>query len=73
MNEELIVMTAKNRLMPLLLAALIAAIAAPVAAQSPNTAAMIVVVDKTDAAVKDAEVSVVKSHSRYTSLSICQP
>jgi hypothetical protein len=51
----------KNRFrLPLLLIALFAFIAAPVAAQSPNTATMIVVVvDQTGAVVPDAKVSVV--------------
>ena len=48
--------------LPLLLPALFAFIAAPVAAQSPNTASMIVVVvDQTGAVVKDAKVSVVNT------------
>jgi hypothetical protein len=48
--------------LPLLLLALCAFIAAPVAAQSPNTATMIVVVvDQTGAVVKDAKVSVVNT------------
>src|SRR5258705_2074516 len=46
----------------LLLIALLALIAAPVAAQSPNTATMIVVVvDQTGAVLKDASVSVVNT------------
>src|SRR5258705_6754816 len=45
-----------------LLIALFAFIAAPVAAQSPNTATMIVVVvDQTGAVVKDAKVSVMNT------------
>jgi Carboxypeptidase regulatory-like domain/TonB dependent receptor len=52
-------MTIKNRLRWLLLLALFAFIAAPVAAQSPNTASMIVVVvDQSGAVVQDAKVSV---------------
>src|ERR1039457_1971833 len=48
--------------LPLLLIALFAFIAPPVADQSPNTATMIVVVvDQTGAVVKDAEVSVVNT------------
>jgi 3',5'-cyclic AMP phosphodiesterase CpdA len=56
-------MTTGNRLrLPLLLTALFAFIAAPVAAQSPNTATMIVVVvDQTGGVVKDAKVSVVNT------------
>jgi hypothetical protein len=56
-------MTIKNRLSPpLLLVALLVLIAAPVPAQSPNTATMIVVVvDETGAVVKDAKVSVVNT------------
>ena len=56
-------MTTRNRLrLPLLLTALFAFIAAPVAAQSPNTATMIVVVvDQTGAVIKDAKVSVVNT------------
>ncbi len=56
-------MTTKNRFrLPLLLLALLTFIAAPVAAQSPNTASMIVVVvDQTGAVVKDANVSVVNT------------
>jgi hypothetical protein len=47
---------------PLLLIALLTFIAAPVAAQSPNTATMIVtVVDQNDAIVKGAKVSVVNT------------
>jgi hypothetical protein len=46
----------------LLLFALFAFIAAPVAAQSPNTSSMIiVVVDQAGAVVKDAKVSVVNA------------
>jgi hypothetical protein len=48
--------------LPLLLIALLALIASPAAAQSPNTASMIVVVvDQTGAVVKDAKVSVVNT------------
>ncbi len=48
--------------LPLLSMALFALIAAPLAAQSPNTASMIVtVVDQTGAVVKDAKVSVVNT------------
>src|SRR5256714_4064626 len=56
-------MTTENRFrLPLLLIALLAFIAAPVAAQSPNTATMIVtVVDQSGAVVKDAKVSVVNT------------
>src|ERR1035437_2789028 len=56
-------LTTKNRLrLPLLLIAIFACIAAPAAAQSPNTATMIVaVVDQTGAVVKDAKVSVVNT------------
>jgi outer membrane receptor protein involved in Fe transport len=56
-------MTTKNRLRwSLLLIALLALMAAPAAAQSPNTATMIVVVvDQTGAVVKDAKVSVVNT------------
>src|SRR6266542_485373 len=56
-------MTTKNRLrLTLLLIALFAFTVAPVAAQSPNTATMIVVVvDQTGAVVKDAKVSVVNT------------
>ena len=56
-------MTTKNRLrLTLLLIALFAFVVAPVAAQSPNTATMIVVVvDQSGAVVKDAKVSVVNS------------
>ncbi|HSB08520.1 MAG TPA: TonB-dependent receptor [Blastocatellia bacterium] len=56
-------MTNKNRSrLPLLLLALFAFAAAPVAAQSPNTATMIVtVLDQTGAVVKDAKVSVVNT------------
>src|SRR5882672_9427981 len=54
-------MTTKNGFR-LLLLALFALIAVPVAAQSPNTATMIVtVVDQTGAVVKDAKVSVVNT------------
>lgn len=56
-------MTTMNRLrLPLLLLALFAFIAWPVAAQSPNTATMIVdVVDQAGAVVPDAKVSVVNT------------
>jgi hypothetical protein len=56
-------MTTKNLLrLHILLLALFAFIAAPVAAQSPNTATMIVVVvDQTGAIVQDAQVSVVNT------------
>ncbi|MDX6693917.1 MAG: hypothetical protein QOF02_1520 [Blastocatellia bacterium] len=56
-------MRPKNRLrLPLLLLALCAFMAAPVAAQSPNTASMIVVVvDQSGAVVPDAKVSVVNN------------
>jgi hypothetical protein len=55
-------MTIKNRLRWLLLIALFAFIAAPVAAQSPNTASMIVVVvDQSGAVVQDAKVSVMNN------------
>jgi Carboxypeptidase regulatory-like domain len=48
--------------MPLLLVALLIFMAAPLAAQSPNTASMIViVVDQAGAVVKDAKVSVVNT------------
>jgi hypothetical protein len=59
----MIKMTTKNRLrLPLLLLALFAFIAVPVAAQSPNTAAMIVaVVDQNGAVMKDAKVSLVNT------------
>ncbi|HMX28271.1 MAG TPA: TonB-dependent receptor, partial [Blastocatellia bacterium] len=53
-------MTIKHQFrLPLLLLALLAVISGPAVAQSPNTAAMIVVVsDQTGAIVKDAKVSV---------------
>ncbi len=56
-------MTTKNRFrLPLLLIALFAFIAAPAAAQSPNTATMIVtVVDQNDAVVRGANISVVNT------------
>ncbi|HEY0321754.1 MAG TPA: TonB-dependent receptor [Pyrinomonadaceae bacterium] len=56
-------MTRENRLrLHLLLLALFAFIVSPVAAQSPNTATVVVVVvDQTGAVVKDAKVSVVNS------------
>ena len=59
----MIKLTNKNRFrLPLLLIALFAFIAAPVAAQSPNTATMVVVVvDQTGAVVQDAKVSVVNT------------
>ena len=62
-NDEVIKVTTWNRVrLPLLLIALFAFIAAPVAAQSPNTATMIVVVvDQTGAVVKDAKVSVMNT------------
>src|SRR5919205_2765076 len=62
-NDEVIKMTAQNRLrLPLFLIALFVFIAAPVAAQSPNTATMIVtVVDQNGALMKDAKVSVVNT------------
>jgi Carboxypeptidase regulatory-like domain/TonB dependent receptor len=60
--------TTRNRFrLPLLLIALFAFIAAPVAAQSPNTATMIVnVVDQNGAIVKDAKVSVVNTATGAT-------
>jgi carboxypeptidase family protein len=62
-NNEVIKVTTKNRFrLPLLLIALFAFIAAQVAAQSPNTATMIVTVaDQTGAVLKDAKVSVVNT------------
>src|SRR5262245_55153420 len=62
-NEEVIEMTTKNQLrFPILLMALLALIAAPTLAQSPNTATMIVaVVDQAGAVVKDAKVLVVNT------------
>src|SRR5436853_6854904 len=56
-------MTTRNCLrLPLLVIALFAFIVAPVAAQSPNTATMIVtVVDQSGAVVKDAKVSVLNT------------
>jgi Carboxypeptidase regulatory-like domain len=62
-NDEVIKMTSKNRSrLPLLLIGLFIVIAVPVAAQSPNTATMIVVVvDQNDAVVKDAKVSVLNN------------
>jgi hypothetical protein len=56
-------MTARNLLrMPVILLALFAMIVVPVGAQSPNTATIIVVVvDQTDAVVKDAKVSVMNT------------
>src|SRR6185295_18220682 len=54
--------TPKRSHLPLLLIASFAFIAGPVAAQSPNTATMIVgVVDQTGAVVNDARISVVNS------------
>jgi hypothetical protein len=51
----------------LLICALFASIAAPVSAQSPNTASMIiVVVDQAGAVVKDARVSVVNTATGAT-------
>jgi hypothetical protein len=57
-NDEVIKMTTNNQLrLPLLLIALIAFIAVPIAAQSPNTATIIVAVfDQAGAVVKDAKV-----------------
>src|SRR5262250_1388624 len=62
-NEEVIEMTTKNQLrLPILLMALLAFIATPTRAQSPNTATMIVaVVDQAGAVVKDAKVLVVNN------------
>src|SRR5215510_14328377 len=62
-NEEVIEMTTKNQLrLPMLLMALLAFIATPTRAQSPNTASMIVaVVDQAGAVVKDAKVLLVNS------------
>src|SRR5262249_44829371 len=62
-NDEVIKMTTKNQLrLPLLLIALFAFIAVPVAAQSPNTSTMVVVVvDQTGAVVKGAKVLVVNN------------
>src|SRR5262245_13213857 len=62
-TDDVIKMEAKNQLRSFLfLVALFACIAAPVAAQSPNTATMIVVVvDQTGAVVKDARVTVVNT------------
>jgi hypothetical protein len=55
-------MTTSRLCLPLLLIALFGFIPAPVAAQSPNTATMIVVVvDQAGAVVKDAKVSVVNA------------
>lgn len=61
-------MTISNRLrLPLLLLALCAFIAAPVVAQSPNTATMFVVVaDQNGAVVQDAKVSVVNNATGAT-------
>ena len=61
-------MTISNRLrLSLLLLALFAFIAAPVAAQSPNTATMFVVVaDQNGAVVPDAKVSVVNNATGAT-------
>jgi hypothetical protein len=60
---KVIKMTTRNRLcLHLLLIALLAYIAAPVAAQSPNTATIVVVVvDQTGAVVQGAKVSVVNT------------
>jgi hypothetical protein len=57
-NDDVIKMTINNQLrLPLLLIALLAFIAVPTAAQSPNTATIIVaVVDQAGAVVKDAKV-----------------
>ncbi|HEX8492213.1 MAG TPA: TonB-dependent receptor [Pyrinomonadaceae bacterium] len=65
-------MTISNRLRPpLLLLALCAFIAAPVAAQSPNTATMFVVVaDQKGAVVQDANVSVVNNATGATRESV---
>jgi hypothetical protein len=62
-NDEVFKVTTKNRFpLPLLLIVLLAFIAIPVAAQSPNTASMIVtVVDQNGAVVKGAQVSVVNT------------
>jgi len=62
-NDEVIKMTTKNQLrLPLLLIALLAFIAGPTRAQSPNTATMIVaVVDQAGAVVKGAKVLVVNT------------
>ncbi len=62
-NDEVIKMTTKNQLrFPMFLIALLAFIAAPTRAQSPNTATMIVaVVDQAGAVVKDAKVLVVNT------------
>src|SRR5215470_4228244 len=62
-NDEAIKMTTKKRLrLPMFLIALLAFIAAPTHAQSPNTATMIVaVVDQAGAVVKDAKVLVVNN------------
>src|SRR5262245_18491162 len=62
-NDEVIKMTSKNLLrLPLISIALFAFIAIPVAAQSPNTATMIVaVVGQAGAVVKDAKVLVVNT------------
>ena len=56
-------MTTNNQLrLPLLLIALLAFIAVPIAAQSPNTATIIVaVVDQAGAVVKDAKVLAVNT------------
>ena len=62
-NDKVIKMTTNNQLrFPLLLMALVAFIAVPLAAQSPNTASMIVAVtDQTGAVVQDAKVSVLNT------------
>src|SRR5436190_20990617 len=59
----MITMVTMNRFhLPLLLIAIVTFIAAPAAAQSPNTATIIVVVvDPTGAVIKDAKVSVVNT------------
>jgi hypothetical protein len=62
-NTQVIKMTTKNRFrLPLLLLGLFAFIATPIAAQSPNTATMmVVVVDQAGAVLPDAKVSVVNT------------
>jgi hypothetical protein len=58
-------MTGKSRILPLLFVPLLAFVAGTVVAQSPNTATLIViVVDQSGAAVKDARVSAVNSATR---------
>ena len=60
-NDEVVNVITSQRLRFLLLT-LFSFIAMPIAAQSPNTASMIVdVVDQNDAVVKDAKISVVNS------------